>query len=116
MYLPKNRKLQFVLAGAITTNEPVATAVYVDDPGSEPLGIEATANGVTAVDIVAAPNGRGRIRHILQLTVYNADTVAATVTLQIVNTVTNAVTILKKVAMTAGQTMVYTDAGGFQVA
>lgn len=80
------RKLQLLLSGVVTTTELPWTAHYVDvtiatGALSDVLCANGTTNGVTAVDMVAAP-ASGVRREIKELTVCNEDTVAATVTIR----------------------------------
>ena len=76
-------KLQAVLAGAITTNQLHVVASFADKTTSDYAGGTklSLTNGVSAVDIVDAPIA-STIRDIDYVGVYNADTVAATVTIQ----------------------------------
>ncbi len=87
MYLDTTTKsLELLLAGAITTNHVVYTVDYGqvanDNSTSAPKEGNGVDNGGTAVTMVAAP-GSNLVREVLHLTVYNADTVAATVTIQV---------------------------------
>lgn len=80
------RKLQIILAGVITTNQLPVRVSYSDKipgpPGSYTGATQlALTNSVTAVDICAAP-AASTIRDIDSISVQNADTVAATVTIR----------------------------------
>jgi len=84
-----NKSLEVLLGGAITTNQLIWTASYVDvsqstfaaSAASEADGV---TNNTTAVTMVAAP-AASVSRQIKFLSVHNADTVAATVTIRINN-------------------------------
>ncbi len=83
------KSLEVKLAGAITTTELVWTVSYIDiDQAS--LGATSASEGDglttggTAVTMAAAPVS-GKSRQIKTITVFNQDTVAAVVTIQINN-------------------------------
>lgn len=108
------RSLQVRLAGAITTNQLPVVCSYVDvtatgyAPGSTPT----VTNGGTAVTVAAAPAVVTQ-RQIKLLTVQNADTVNAVVTV-IYNdnaTLRNMVVV----TLAAGDQLTYTDGEGFRV-
>ena len=103
------KKLQVVLAGAITTNQLDVTASYVDVSQSTfamtGAGAQNTAtNNTTAVDVVAAPAAT-TTRQVKYLKVYNKDTVSATVTILYDNNGTDY--ILWKGALAAGEWVEY---------
>lgn len=108
------RKLQVLLNGAATTTElpllaswvDVTTTTYV--PGSN----NDITTGATAVDLVAAPSA-STYRQVKLLTVFNADTVSAVVTLRYNDNGTTR--ILVKTTLAVGDTLVYTDGEGFRV-
>jgi hypothetical protein len=102
------RKLQVVLGEAHTTNAlPVVTAWF--DSGIVPSGGPqlTNTNGVTAVDIVAAP-ASGYIRQVNELTVFNADTVSHTVSVRYNDNGTTY--IIQKVTLAPGETLNYSKA------
>jgi len=81
------KSLEIKLAGAVTTNQLPWTVAYLDyldsdQSVSDIAGVDGATNDGTAVSMVAAPSA-GHTRHIKRLTVYNADTAAATVTVQV---------------------------------
>lgn len=81
------KKLQVVLAGAITTNQLQVNASWGDTQSGDtfvPGATSALTNSATPVDIVAAPSALTQ-RTVREVTVFNADTVAATVTVQTVD-------------------------------
>ena len=108
------KSLEVKLAGAVSANELPVTAHYTDitttlyTPGSN----DTQTNGATAVTIVAAP-GASTQRHVESISVYNADTAAATVTIQLNNNST--LRIITKVTMQAGEQLFYEDGMGWQI-
>lgn len=80
--------LQAVLGGAVATNQLDVTCVFFDQlrqaTDSEPRRAHklTPTNNTTDVAIVAAP-GEGIVRNISHVTVFNKDTVSATVTIKI---------------------------------
>lgn len=77
------RKLQVVLAGAVTTNQLPVVVSYSDKTTLDYTGATqvANTNGVTAVDICDAP-AASTIRDIDYVSVRNGDTASATVTIR----------------------------------
>lgn len=104
------KKLQVVLAGAVTTNQLHVNATWADTqngatfvPGSTSL----VTNGATPVDIVAAPAASTQ-RQVKEVTIQNTDTVAATVTVQTVDGANTRKNIV--VTIQSGETLFF--AGG----
>ena len=106
------RKLQVVLDAAMTTNNCPVAADWVDFTATTTtLGnTPSNTNGTTPVDFVAAP-GASTQRKINGISVYNADTVAVTVTVRF-NDNGTPYTIVK-VLLAVGYTLTYTDAAGW---
>ncbi len=104
------KKIQVVLAAAIATTNPVVIASYADMSATALVGGNniVNANGTTAVDVVAAPAASTQ-RQLKFMTVYNADTAAVTVTVQLNNggTISPAV----KVTLPSGYTLNFTPEG-----
>jgi len=104
------KSLEIVLAGAITTNQLDYTVSYVDIDSTASFAISAvteadgTSNSTTAVTVIAAP-AASHERQVKFLTVYNKDTVAATVTVRINNNGT--FRILSKTVLNVGDTLQY---------
>jgi len=107
--LDASTKLQLVLGGAITTNALEWTAHYLDTVGHSPALATGTSNNTTDVDMVAATAGRV----IKAIAVYNADTVAATVTIKTDNGGTER--RLCKVTLATLETLYYEDGAGWFV-
>lgn len=105
------KSLEVVLGGAITTNQLPFTTHYVDINSSD-LSVSAPAendgqtNNTTAVAIVAAP-ASGKIRVVKTISIYNADTVSATVTIRVNNNGTTR--IVFKATLATGDTLNYED-------
>lgn len=108
------KKLQIILAGAVTTTELPFVATYVDVttttyvPGEQ----DGTSNGGTAVDVVASPAASTQ-RQVKFLSVYNADTVVATVTVRYNNNATTRKLVVA--ALPVGYTLTYVDGEGWKV-
>lgn len=105
------KSLEVKLAGAVTTTQLPFTVSYIDTLDSDQSVSDiaegdGVSNNTTAVTMVSAP-AAGHTREVKHLTVYNADTVAATVTIQINNGGTTR--ILIKVTLDAGDTLEYND-------
>lgn len=114
MILDSTKKLQVVLAGAITTNQLPVDAAWVDMTATTttPGSTQSVTNSTTDVDIVAAP-AAGTQRVIQSLSIYNKDTVNATVTVKIDVSTTDTEKV--KVLLQPGQSLVYTPGSGWQV-
>ena len=109
--------LQVFLGGATTTTPGVLYAAFVDiaADGSTfaPGKASAPTNGATDVTLLASP-ASGKFRQVKYLSVYNADSVNMTVTVQITDSGTDRVLIVKE--LTPGQRLEYVDGNGFSTA
>lgn len=78
--------LQAVLAGAIATNQPechVDYVVWTNDGQTSKPGLTRTAlNSTTDVTILAAPPRQGYVHEVREVSIYNKDTAAVTVTVK----------------------------------
>lgn len=108
------KSLEAVLAGAVAANQLPIVANYVDVTATTytPGESDTQTNSTTGVTAVAAPAASTQ-RQVKLLTVYNADTAIAPVTLRYNNNGT--LRTLHKVALPIGATLVYTDGEGFRV-
>jgi hypothetical protein len=108
------KSLEIVLAGAITTNQLPFSAYYADKTATTFTAgsNDGATNNTTAVTVVAAPAASTQ-RLISNVTIYNADTAQATVTVQLNNNATTR--ILHKVTLDAGDQLVYETSAGWQV-
>lgn len=108
------RKLQIVLAGAITTNQLPVTVCYSDKTASDYVGGTqvSNTNSTTAVDICASP-ASSTVRDIDTISVYNNDTVAATITIRYNDNST--LYTLFKATLGIGDQLVYVHGSGWSV-
>jgi hypothetical protein len=106
------RSIEVVLAGAITTNQLNVVSEWVDMTSTTTTGDATTANtnNTTAVTVVAAPAASTQ-RRVLGMSIYNADTVSATVTVRYNDNAT--IYPIIKAALPAGYTLQYTDTAGW---
>ncbi len=108
------KSLEMILAGSVTTNQLPFVATYVDvtttafTPGSS----DGASNNTSTVTLVAAPSASTQ-RQIKFLSIQNADTVSATVTVRYNDNATTR--IITKTILTAGDTLQYNDGEGFRV-
>lgn len=108
------RKLQIVLAGAIATNQLPVVVCFSDKTSTTYNGgtTVSNTNSTTPVDICAAP-GASTIRDIDSITVQNADTAAATVTIRYND---NGTTYsIFKCTLSVGDQIIYTHGQGWKV-
>ena len=108
------RKLQAVLAGAVTTNQLPILVSWSDKTSTTYSGgsTPSNTNSTTAVDICAAP-GASTIRDIDYISVRNADTAAATITIRYND---NATTYdVFKTALAVGDHLTYVHGSGWTV-
>ncbi len=85
-YLSPLESIEIVLAGAVATTALPCTANYVDTLDSDQSVVavgdsDGAATGTGTLTLVGSPAG-GRHRVIKSVTVYNADTTGATVTVR----------------------------------
>lgn len=108
------QKLQAVLAGNVTANQLQIDVVFSDENMSGVDTKYATkqtvTNQTTDVDICAAPQ-QNFIRNIESISIYNADTATATITVKIDDG--GAETIKIKIALATLETAVYEDSTGW---
>jgi hypothetical protein len=110
------RKLQLLLNGAITTNElPVVVHYYqrrTDDSIVVSGCTVSLSTGASAVDILAAP-AAGNIRTIEGLSVHNADTVSAVVTIRYNDNATTYKLVV--ITLATGDNLFYEPKAGWSV-
>ena len=117
------RTIEVLLAGSITTSQLPVVASYSDtalpayaDFASLRLSQDTQktnqtqSNNTTAVTVVAAPSS-GQQRRVEYLSIFNADTVAATVTVQLNDNST--LRIIAKEALAVGDTLYYSESRGW---
>jgi len=114
MYLSSTDKIQVVLGGTITTNQLPCVASWQDITSAgmtlPQLSSQINTNNTSEVDLVAAPAASTN-RQVVYLTVYNNDTVAATVT--VIKDVSATNWILAKVTLQSGDTLQWSREGGW---
>ncbi len=100
--------LQIALASAVATNQLTSKATWTDTSGSSttPGSNSTSSSNTTPVTIVAAP-AASTTRQINTIAIYNADTVAATVTVSFNDSSTSTTTALVTMTLQPGQTMQY---------
>ena len=106
--------LQLVLGGAVTTSQLDAVVCYSDHTSSAYGGgtQRSQSNDTTDVAICDAP-GASTVRDIDYVSIYNADTVSATVTIKVDVSATEH--ILVKATLDTGERLEYTHGGGWRV-
>ncbi len=108
------RLLQVLLGGAITTNQLHFTAQFVDvtETTYTPISSNGVTNSPTPVTLVAAP-GSSTQRVVKYLSIYNADTANATVTVRYNDNAT--LRTLCVITLATLSLLEYTDTTGFGV-
>lgn len=114
LILTSTDKIQAVLAGNVTTNQLPCLAMFRDiDASAYTPGVNGVnTNNTTAVDVVGSP-ASGVKRVVDYLSIYNADTVSATVTVRVNLNGTNYSLIV--VTLGAGERLEYVDGRGFAI-
>jgi hypothetical protein len=108
------KSFEVYLGGAVAANQLPVYASYIDhtSTAATPGASDTQTNGVSVVTVVAAP-GATTQRQVKTLTVYNADTAAATVYLRLNNNST--MRLIRRATLNPGETWAYTQETGFQV-
>ncbi len=106
--------LEVVLAGAITTNQLPIVSSWADKTTTTftPGKTTTATNSTSTVTIVAAPAASTQ-REVHSINVYNADTVAATITIR--ENDNSTLRPLVKITLNVGDTLFYTHANGWRV-
>lgn len=104
-------KIQAVLAGAVSANQPHYWCDYIDTADDAVGQGNGTLNSTTDVDIVGAPSSGDRL--IKQIHIYNADTASVTVTVK--TDASGTERILRKATLTTGQSLVYNSSSGWYI-
>ena len=86
MILDPNLKLEAVLGGAVSANQPAVHTDYVEwsisgEP-SMPVPFRVALNSANDVTILAAPSGPSKVREPIRISIYNRDTANVTVTVK----------------------------------
>lgn len=106
--------LEVVLAGAITTNQLPIVSSWADKSATAftPGKTTTQTNSTSTVTIVAAPAASTQ-REVHSINIYNADTVAATITVR--ENDNGTLRILVKIALAVGDTLRFTHADSWRV-
>ena len=104
-------KIQAVLAGAVSANQPHYWTDYIDTADDAVGQGNGVLNDTTDVDIVSAPSSGDRL--IKQIHIYNADTASVTVTVK--TDARGTERILRKVTLTTGQSLIYNSSSGWYI-
>lgn len=107
-------KVQVILDGAVTTNQLKCFSSYRDTTTTTitPLRNALTTNGVTAVDLIPSPASSTQ-RIIDYISVYNTDTVNASVTIRFNDNGT--IYELFKTTLSTGEKIEFQEGAGFRV-
>lgn len=104
-------KIQAVLAGAVSANQPHYWTDYIDTADDAVGQGNGVLNDTTDVDIVSAPSSGDRL--IKQIHIYNADTASVTITVK--TDASGTERILRKVTLTTGQSLIYNSSSGWYI-
>lgn len=98
--------VEVILSGAVTTSQLKCIAVWVDSPSAKfESGQTATStNNTTAVELVPAITDNSR-REVKYISIYNADTVDATVTIRL--NISGAFYTILKVILNPNDQLIY---------
>ena len=110
-----NRSLQYLLGGAVTANQLPFVVEYVNvtrEGASHSNSANGTSNSGTAVTILGAP-AAGEKRVVQSLSIFNADTASATVTVRLNDNATMRNIVV--VTLATGDHLIYTNAAGWFV-
>ena len=109
-----NKTVEVVLSGTVTANQLPIVAFWADHTATTfiPGESDSVTNNSTPVTVVGAPAASTE-RQIKTLTVYNKDTAAATVTVQLNNGSTTRMII--KATLSVADTLQYNDHEGWKV-
>src|SRR6266850_1628798 len=113
------KKLEVVLAGAVSANQLEITSQYFDHIPQATTTVRrgapqrATSNNTTDVTIVDAPVLQGIIRNVHTIFVHNKDTTTATVTVKMDDNGNE--TIFIKQLLAVGESLTYEDKAGWIV-
>jgi hypothetical protein len=116
MYLASTDKIQVVLSGAITTVQLPCVASWQDITSAgmtlPQSSSQTNTNSATAVDLVAAPASSTN-RQVTEISIYNADSVSSTVTVQ--KDVSATDYIIVKALLQVGDTLMYSRDLGWKI-
>jgi len=108
------KSIEILLGGAITTNQLVYVTSYADVTASTftPGSADGLTNNTTPVTVINSPAASTQ-RMVKEMSIYNNDTVSATVTVRLNDNST--MRIVYVVTLQAGETLEYSDVKGFSI-
>jgi hypothetical protein len=107
------KKLEILLSGAVTVNQLPFQCEWIDvDAANVPGTNGLVTNGATPVDLVPSPSGTNK-RIVKAINIYNADTVAAQVTVRFNDNAT--LRTLKLCTLAVGDTLHWAVEDGWEV-
>lgn len=116
MILSPDLTLEAVLGGAVVANQPEFHVDYVlwnkDGLRSKPASYRGALNSASDVTLLAAPQV-GFIAEVMGVSIYNKDSVSATVTVKTTDGSTDRIRVVQ--ALSAGETLVWTPITGWSV-
>lgn len=106
------RSIELLLGAAVTTNQLKITASWVDMTATtqSPATTTSSSNNTTPVTIVASPAASTQ-RKVMEITIFNSDTVSATVTVRVNDS--SSLFPIVTFSIPTGQTLQYTDTLGW---
>lgn len=108
-------KLEAVLAGAVSANQPEVNVSFVtwnsEGVPTKPATTRTALNSSTDVTILAAPTTQGQVREPTFISIYNKDTASITVTIKTDDGTTERIII--KCLLTAGRTLFWEKGFGW---
>lgn len=109
-----NKSLRCYMEGAHTTTAPVFVSDYIDRSGTTltPGANDGVLNGATPVILVAAP-AASTYREVQAVSIWNADTVAHTLTIELLSTATQRTRV--RFVLEVGESLLYFDNAGWIV-
>jgi hypothetical protein len=108
------KSFEILLGGTPATNQLVFTTFYIDhtSAAATPGSSDGLTNGATAVALVAAPAASTQ-RQVKSIHVFNLDTAAATVIIQLNNNST--LRRIVRITLQPNETLIYMQDAGWQV-
>jgi hypothetical protein len=107
LILDNSIALEAVLAGAVAANQPEYHVIYevvnVQGETTRPEVIRGALNSNTDVTLLAAPTTQNERRKIIEISIYNKDTAAVTVTVKTDDATTER--IIHKTFLDVGRTL-----------
>lgn len=109
-----NKSIRAFLGGTVTTNQPIYTTDYADLTTTTFTGLasDGTLNNTTAVTIISSPAASTQ-RQVKHISIYNADTVAVTVTVELLSGASQRTWV--KVTLAVDDTLTFEDDTGWRV-